>query len=565
MKILIEGYRYRANDVSAILKGLGYTFTDHYVTVRHVGYFFNKEIGDTVFFLPKVLVNENDEVLGRKDLRPEKILDLATTLGDNLLSRDDYSFIYKFSVWIYRTVKEYSRLHPGSDIIYTTSYSLIDKSQNNVDATWLDIILSLIKFNDQNRDFFMFVVKNIHSGYNKINWPRTIAKSKAVISNKKPVYIDPVNKKKQINFDEELLVIFFSCLSYIHSHYGFETTINYNYDLVTGSRFEHYLNGFGRARLRQIKYKYFSDKAIELWNLCYSFFESAEKIRSSQQGGDCMLARKFEIVFEAIIDELIGDKSTKIPSELIEQQDGKIVDHLFLGQSLVCDSDIYYIGDSKYYKIGSSPSGNPVYKQYTYAKNVIQANIDRLFKGKEHIRYRDDITEGYDITPNFFISAEVRDSLTYSDTSLKLRDKDWKAMFHFPNRLFDRDTLWLSHYDVNFLSVIALYARADEYEKSTFREQAHKQFRTHIIDLLNTRYDFCLLRPKSNYTLAEAVDANFRKLNGKIFSPDGHIVVLAAERGTAPALEAEIGRYFEIDKGYKLGDKLPDRAEELGS
>ena len=218
MKILIEGYRYRANDVSAILKGLGYTFTDHYVTVRHVGYFFNKEIGDTVFFLPKVLVNENDEVLGRNDLRPEKILDLATALGDNLLSRDDYSFIYKFSVWIYRTVKEYSRLHPGSDIIYTTSYSLIDKSQNNVDATWLDIILSLIKFNDQNRDFFMFIIKNIHSGYNKINWPRTIAKSKAVISNKRPVYIDPVNKKKQINFDEELLVIFFSCLSYITSN-----------------------------------------------------------------------------------------------------------------------------------------------------------------------------------------------------------------------------------------------------------------------------------------------------------------------------------------------------------
>lgn len=65
--------------------------------------------------------------------------------------------------------------------------------------------------------------------------------------------------------------------------------------------------------------------------------------------------------------------------------------------------------------------------------------------------------------------------------------------------------------------------------------------------------------------MAEAVDANFRKLNGKIFSPDGHIVVLAAERGTTTALEAEIDKYFEIDKGYRLGDKLPDSAEELGS
>lgn len=124
----------------------------------------------------------------------------------------------------------------------------------------------------------MFVVKNMHSGVNKINWTRTISKSQAIIqdgtggSRRQDVsYLNPVNKKRQINFDEELLVIYYSILQHMQDEYGFPIRINVNFPLIRGEKFKRYVRGFGKRRLKQIKYKYFSDKALELWELCYAF------------------------------------------------------------------------------------------------------------------------------------------------------------------------------------------------------------------------------------------------------------------------------------------------------
>ena len=89
------------------------------------------------------------------------------------------------------------------------------------------------------------------------------------------------------------------------------------------------------------------------------------------------------------------------------------------------ENDVYYIGDSKYYKIGSDPKGEAVYKQYTYARNVIQWNLNLFLDEKskdsekdryKNIRLRDDITEGYNVIPNFFVSANINPAtLSYED------------------------------------------------------------------------------------------------------------------------------------------------------
>ena len=202
-------------------------------------------------------------------------------------------------------------------------------------------------------------MKNQHSGLNKINWTRTIASSNAIVQNGQPIYLNPVNKKSRINFDEELLIIFFSILNYIGDTYGFPKEICCQYQLITGKRFETYINGFGKTRLHQIKYKYFSDKALQLWNLCYAFFEQSKQVYVSTDRREYLLVKNFYIVFEAIIDELIGDNP--LPDGMDKRQDdGKIVDHLFtaacLTESELQQNDIdarqtYYIGDSKYYKM----------------------------------------------------------------------------------------------------------------------------------------------------------------------------------------------------------------------
>ena len=155
-------------------------------------------------------------------------------------------------------------------------------------------------------------------------------------------------------------------MNYIGETYGFPKEICCQYQLITGKKFETYLNGFGKTRLRQIKYKYFSDKALQLWQLCYAFFDEARQVFITTEQKEYLLVKNFYIVFEAIIDELIGDNPLPDGMEK-KQEDGKIVDHLFTAKSLIENENkqTYYIGDSKYYKMGHELGSESIYKQYT--------------------------------------------------------------------------------------------------------------------------------------------------------------------------------------------------------
>ena len=245
----------------------------------------------------------------------------------------------------------------------------------------------------------MYIIKNLHSGYDRINWRKTISHKTPILQDGTPIYVDVINRKKQINFDEELMVIFYSILNYISGNLGIIIPVECNYDLITGAQFEAYMEGLGETRLNAIKYKYFSDKDLKLWNLCYAFFQKTSGIQSSNDISDFLLIGSFEIVFESMIDALIGDPDL---SGIKSMDDGKIIDHIFRYHSPIDGKDIYYIGDSKYYAIGAEIGDESIYKQFTYAKNIIQYH----FSGKlETSGYRDTLTEGYNFTPNFFISA----------------------------------------------------------------------------------------------------------------------------------------------------------------
>ncbi len=99
----------------------------------------------------------------------------------------------------------------------------------------------------------------------------------------------------------------------------------------------------------------------------------------------------------------------------------------------------------------------------------------------------------------------------------------------FKNRLFDRDTLLLSHYDINFLYLIALYGKDNHFEQATFRNRARKLFRSNFIRLLDRYYEFYSVDP-SPITIEDFVNANFRELTGKLFHYDTTLI-LALEKG----------------------------------
>lgn len=535
MRLLIEEYQYNAPDVKESLSGLDVLENiDHLVSVNYVGYFYNPAIRDCVFILPKVLMNQENLVFGR--LKPEEIIDFDNANGVSPVERN---FIYEFAVWIYRAITVFNKSKRGNDIVYHRQVTQMGGNKRHKSQTFLDVLLSLVRFNRENQDFFMFTMKNLRSGLNKINWTRTIAHSAAIVQDGSPVYISPVNKKRQINFDEELLVIFFSTLNYISETYGFPVSITLGFELIRGKRFEQFLDGQGKVRLRQIKYKYFSDKALQIWDLCYAFFDKAYQIRINAEQKEYLLVKNFNIVFEAIIDELIGDRN--IPVGLKEQYDGKRVDHMYSWQGLIENDEkpIYYIGDSKYYKLGNDVGKESVYKQYTYARNVIQWNLDLFMDGKQKssdVKLRDDVTEGYNVIPNFFISAKMDSGLSYADRVDETeRRHPYFVSRQFENRLFDRDTLLVFHYDVNFLYVVSLYARDNAGQKVAWRNKVRDIFREKIQEILGKQYQFYAMRQHPGVDGVKYIREHFKQLLGKVYTPfeDKGIYSLALEDPSA--------------------------------
>lgn len=549
MRILIEEYQYEYEDVYDVLKGLGVLQNvEGKVSLSYVGYYFNDDpdVNDCVFILPKVLLEGEfgkEKVFGH--IEPK---DLINAEDCKELTTEEHTFIYNLSVWIYRAITvfrdhEFDRVEDGkrqSSIVFYKQAPMMGHTRKRMANTFLDVLLTLQEWNKRNESFVMFIVKNLHSGYNKINWTRTISRSQAVIqesigsTRRQDVsYLNPINKKRQINFDEELLVIYYSILQHMHDKYGFPVSINVNFPLIRGDKFARYISGYGKRRLKQIKYKYFSDKALELWELCYAFFDRPDNIMLNVDQREYLLVKSFHIVFEAIIDELIaGDQ--KLPKELKDQPDGKRVDHLYQYKELTnndTDNNIYYIGDSKYYKRGNSLGKESVYKQFTYARNVIQWNIDLFNDGKAenrsgHVKLRDDVTEGYNIIPNFFISANQ--NVLRPENDIKLIDSDkedgkrrqqYYLSRQFENRLFDRDTFLLAHYDVNFLFVVALYGRNNSASKVQWRNKVRRMFRIEIQQMLKENFEFYAMTAKSDVNPDAYLRENFQQVLGKVYHP----------------------------------------------
>lgn len=567
MLLFIEGYPYELDKqvssrvTKTIRDVLGDVFTiprlEKERDFKYVGYCYSHVAEDVVFFLPKVVLTASptkdtaDTVFGAT---PQELIDFeefSGTFNEGDERIENYKeFLSTLAIWIYRVLSVYNETKNDNILEYKETQTQSDgrKVKHN---TLFDVIIALLDFNRENQDYLTFIARNTHSGNNNIQWTKTISKTMAIIQKGAPIYLNPVNRKKVVNFDEELLVIFYSILNYISEEHGFKYIKNLNYDIIRPNTIKNrYIKaGYGKRRLKEIKYKYFSDKALRIWDLCYAYFVRSHEISINKSRQDCLMAKDFDIVFETMIDELIGESN--LPKELIEQKDGKIVDHLFLGHGLIESKDqnasnTYYIGDSKYYKRGEKGTHlgeTSIYKQYTYARNIIQWNMD-LFLNEDshreelkhyHHQLRDELTEGYNPIPNFFISAHIPDTeqgshklLAFDDDRI-IQQQRLNLNRQFENRLFDRDTMLLSHYDVNFLFIVALYGRNKKSAQDAWRSKAREQFRKEIQALLNEMYSFQVLQPKHGKDCHAFVKNNFSVLNGKVYRPypEANYLVLA--------------------------------------
>ena len=525
MRILFEDYHYDKESIPSNDGIAPIELQNGKIKLPYVGYYYDANEG-AIFILPKVFI-VNNQAFGR--YTPEELID--TSADNTLLSPQDKAFLFGVSAWLYQAIALFNARHTDNEITSSRSLAGLVGNRGEGEATLIDHILSLLRFNKEHQNLFTYIAIIQHSGNNKIHWTKTIRQTQPLLHKGKPFYLNCKTKSKIINYDEELIVLFFSTLDYLAHSYHFQVKKNLNYDTLKAYRVANLIDtGKGTRLLRKIRNKYFTDELVALWGLLYTFYEQAERVTQKKVCNERLLVRNFNIVFEDMIDTLIGEN--KLPEGFKEQKDGKIIDHIYRDTSLLEADDIYFIGDSKYYKEGSEVGKNSLYKQFTYAKNVIQYNID-IFNRKQTgyiLPYRDELTEGYNPTPNFFVRGFVdSDDLSYSDS--KLRNKgEVDCNYHFTNRLFDRDTLLVLTYDINFLYVLSAYVQSHGTSDSV-NNFLRKRFRDDIVEAFEKTYDFYRLTPLNGLSNEEFIEKYFRKLIGKIYCTNNGMLLLALKNG----------------------------------
>lgn len=520
MKLLIEDYRYSTTEPLNLLRELEPLNVKGQGQVSLVGYYYSRSIRDIVFVVPKAILDQDDKVLSRYE--PEKLVDISKAYDKRYINKEDFDFFYNFSVWIYRALRRYrdeGDCHEQGGILSSIQRAQVAESGNTVQNSYLDLMMEVIDFYHTHKEFFAFSIKEVTSGTNRINWRKTVNCCNVIICHDTPYYLRPYNKKSYINNGEELLVIYHSILHHLRNVYGFSDIDTVQLPLLSDEEFDSYLRGSGVRKLEEIRDRYYSDIFLRLWNICYRFFLKSQSIHSEKTAEDYLIANEFHIIFEKIVDSIMSEPDEMVSKlHLKEQRDGKIVDHIYAYCGVMNPkSKIYYIGDSKYYKAGNKPDSYSITKQFTYAKNVIQEFMNLYntsYSSETTLFYFDPLTEGYNITPNFFISAYISETKNYKDDELCLSKNSYPHSFHHHNRLFDRDTLHLLHYRLNFLYIIRIYASCDTQSCRNFKIKMHRAIRSHFLDYLNKNYDFYKIKPlqPSDSACADCNDIDDQRL-----------------------------------------------------
>jgi hypothetical protein len=526
MRIFIEGEVYNLNVLKSVFGDKFYSQNGNFGIIDSVGYFHSSN-NEIIYLLPKVFINTDGLILNKYSKN-----DLALNKIDNSIkSESELNWLKRFLIIFYKSLIEYRKRY--STTIQSKGEILQLNSTLGINEySFLDILLSLSNFHKKNKNTILFIHKKQTSKkHKKVNWSRTIKRTNPLInSDGVPIYSKLNVKKKIIDNEEELLSMFYSVLFHLKTQYNFNIKIDNTYKIAKGEAFKK-LSINAPKILKKIRYKYFSDTLIKMHRLLCLYFSKSNEGSISNTTEDFIIVKYYHKVFEDMIDKLISSKIETIETskklslkKLKENKDGKIIDHLFEYESLIDrDENIFYIGDSKYYKTNNSIQENSIYKQFTYAKNVIQFNIDLLNEHKKinnKIRYRDPITEGYNVTPNFFIQGVVNDKFSFENDELKIDSvKGVKHSYHFRERLFDRDSLFVNHYSINFLFVLKSYTNKSSFDRNTYKNIVHKKFRDNFISYLRNQrlYKLYFSDFDSKVSLKTFIDNEFRNLNGRIY------------------------------------------------
>jgi hypothetical protein len=571
MRILIEGQSYFVEELRNIFNDpMFYTQKGDSAIVNTVGYYYSVEKKEVVYMLPKVFLaaedlnsNENEikclwekkkTVFKHYDGREINLKELfyLDKLEGSIKHDVKYEWIRHISISFYNSLIEFKKRNYKTSILNTGIINELNTNLGEDEYTYLDLVLSFTNFYKKNKSLILF--KNIEHKINQANkpkWEKTIRKSIPIIDkNKSPIYFQIRNKKSTINTEEDLIIYFFSILNHFKEENNLNILIDKNYSIIKGEEFKK-LQEYGLSKLRKIKYKYFSDATKRMYKLCELYFDTTDTSSVKKRNEEYLSFRKYNIVFEDMVDKLLTEENeienfdrklskNEISIEKLKNNDdGKIIDHLFEHQGLIDTSNIFYIGDSKYYKPGNTADNLSIFKQYTYAKNIIQYNIN-LFNNspkiynQNNLNYRDEITEGYNISPNFLLYGFIDSHENSNDILLEPISKNLneciKHTFHWKDRLFDRDSLFICQYKINYLFVLNAYTELSHFSLNEYRRKAKEIFRNKFIEYFESENisKFTFYKLEMGMTdLIKFVNDKFKILNGKCIKLNNNSLLIA--------------------------------------
>lgn len=555
MRILLEGEKYDIADLNLVFgDSRFYVQTGSHGKITHVGYYHSLEKNEIIYMLPKVFIDQ-DRIFGKYS--PGELF--SRKLEFSLNTDQEYDWARRLLIYFYNSLSEFRRRYSENTILQAGESLGLTTNLVAHEYSYLDLVLGFVNHYRRNRNAILFQHIDFTSRQaRKPRWEKTVRRHIPLLNDRnEPLYLDIRNKKKVKDDTEQLICYFFSILNHFSEEHGLDITINKAYKIITGSSFER-LKMTGLNKLRSIKHRYFADTLKRMYQLCELYFSKTSKASILYRKEEFIAVRNYNLVFEDMIDKLFSDPLPHTSDtaggislhQLKHHADGKILDHIYEYQSLVDTSNIFFIGDSKYYRPGNEAGAVSIFKQFTYAKNIIQYNINLFIKEQHYYSpkmfYRDEITEGYNITPNFFIYGYIGDPGDFDNDRIEPYGAPEKSS-HFPNRLFDRDTLFVHQYRINFLFVLKAYSAAQSLHSREFKQKTKEMFRNGFIEYFNDplQCGFELFsRIFQPGELEEFVAGNFRELNGRCLSVNGNELLIAkyADDSTIDALLDQFGR-----------------------
>ncbi|MCR1934399.1 hypothetical protein NSA27_06790 [Clostridium tepidum] len=498
MKFILENQLLDKNEIAEFIPEMFLTtINGDQVKCDYVGYIRVKD-KEPVTILPKVFCLEFIKELNNGNKDAHKWL-------------EDYIITQYLSLKKYSTHKRHKGLLPE------------DIKQSN-EVTYIDVALAVINFYSKHR-YLKNVekLKNRSKSASKVKWNHMINRNNYIIIDDELFFDEFEEDKLGLTSNDFLLKLLNTEVRNICKTLGL-TSFDKNDEILDPKEYKIFLKK-PLKNLKVLKKKYFRDEYIKLIKVLYNYYYISEASYGKNKC-DFLLTNNFELVFEDMVDEFLS--TPELVQAYKYNKDGKIIDHVFSYNDLIISKrDTIYIGDSKYYS-DISLIKSTRWKQYTYVKNlqsfILTENTPLNLKYRENLI--DPIFYGYNIVPNFFISPYVN-KLPYKhlkDFFFFIKSEAPLETYQLPNRLFDRDTLYIYYFGVDLIFLMHGYIKGFDKEHTKF---AINIIRDSILNYLNECYIFYKIHDLSKEVLS-LLKEYYYLLHGKIlYNKYDEIIIIA--------------------------------------